>query len=70
MASVLFILLEQKNNLNLMKKVCKNKDFGRTVMPSEKDSILEFNQYMMSDKMRYIIESLKFFNNKNRWANS
>ena len=43
MASVLFILLEQKNNLNLMKKVCKNKDFGRTVMPSEKDSILEFN---------------------------
>ena len=60
MASVLFILLEQKNNLNLMKKVCKNKDFGRTVMPSEKDSILEFNQYMMSDKMPYIIESLKF----------
>ena len=24
-------------------------------MPSEKDNILEFNQYMKSDKMRYII---------------
>ena len=24
-------------------------------MPSEKDSILEFNQYMKSDKMPYII---------------
>ena len=26
-------------------KVCKNKDFSETVLPSEKDSILEFNQY-------------------------
>ena len=70
MAWILFILLEQKINLNLKKKVCKNKDFGRIAMPSEKDSILEINQHNMSDKMPYIIESLKFFNNKNRWANS
>ena len=25
------------------------------VMPSEKDKVLEFNQYMKSDKMPYII---------------
>ena len=24
-------------------------------MPSEKDNILEFNQYIMSDKMPYIV---------------
>ena len=27
-------------------------------MPSEKDKILEFNQYMKSDKMPHVIESL------------
>ena len=27
-------------------KVCKNKDFCGTLMPSEKDKILEFKQYM------------------------
>ena len=32
-------------------KVCKNKDFCGIVMPSEKDKILEFTQYMKSDKM-------------------
>ena len=36
-------------------KVCKNKDFCGIVMPSEKDNILEFNQYMKSDKMSYTI---------------
>ena len=36
-------------------KVCKNKDFCGIVMPSEKDNILEFNQYMKTDKMLYII---------------
>ena len=39
-AWIAFILLEQK---------IKN------LMPSEKDGILEFNQYMKSDKMPYII---------------
>ena len=43
-----------KNKLKSHEKVCLNKGFCRTVMPSEKDKILEFNQYM-SDKIPYII---------------
>ena len=42
-------------------KLRKNIGFCGIVMPSEKDNILEFNQYMKSDKMAYIyadIESL------------
>ena len=35
--------------------MCKNKDLCRIVMPSEKDKILELNQYMKSDKMPYFI---------------
>ena len=38
-----------------MKKRCRNKDLCGTVMPSEKDNILKFNQYIKSDKMQYII---------------
>ena len=41
--------------LKFHKKVCKSKDLGGIVMPSEKDNILEFNQCMKSDKMPYII---------------
>ena len=37
---IVFSLLEKKKNLSL-----------RIVLPSEKDNILEFNQYMKSDKM-------------------
>ena len=44
-----------ENKLRSHEKVCKNKDFCGIVMPSEKDKILEFNQYMKSDKMPYII---------------
>ena len=44
-----------ENKLKPHEKVCKNKDFCGIVMPSEKDNILEFNQYMKSDKMPYII---------------
>ena len=36
-------------------KVRKNKYFCGIVMASEKDNILEFNHYMKSDKMLYII---------------
>ena len=36
-------------------KVCKSKDFCGIVVPSGKDKILEFNQYMKSNKMPYII---------------
>ena len=35
--------------------MCKNKNFSGIVMPSEKDDILELNQYMKSDKIPYII---------------
>ena len=44
-----------ENKLKSHEKVCKNKDFCGIVMPSEKDKLLEFNQYMKSDKMSYII---------------
>ena len=36
-------------------KACKNKDFCGIVMPSEKKKILEFNQYMKSNKVSCII---------------
>ena len=35
-------------------KICENKYFY-AVMPSEKDKILKFNQYIKSDKIPYII---------------
>ena len=35
--------------------MCQNKDFCGIVVPSEKDNILELNQYMESDKMPYIV---------------
>ena len=44
-----------ENKLKCHEKVCKDKDFCGIVMPSEKDNILEFKQYMKSDKMPYII---------------
>ena len=43
-----------KINLNLMKKVWINKDSCWIIMPSEKDNILEFNQYNKLDQMSYI----------------
>ena len=44
-----------ENKLKFHEQVCKNKDFDGIVMPSEKDKILEFNQYTKSNKMLYII---------------
>ena len=44
-----------ENKLKSHKKVCKNKDFCEIAMSSETDVILEFNQYMKSGKMPYII---------------
>ena len=41
-----------------MKKYVKIKDFCEIVMPSEKDKILEFNQYLKSDKMAHIMLTL------------
>ena len=43
-----------ENKIKSPEKVSKNKDFWGIAMPSEKDKILEFNQYMKSDKMSYI----------------
>ena len=43
------------NKLKPHEKVCKNKNFCGIVKPSEKDKISEFNQYVKSDKMPYII---------------
>ena len=44
-----------ENKFKSHEKVCENKDLCGIVMPSEKDKILELNQYMKSDKMPYII---------------
>ena len=44
-----------ENKLKSHEKVCKNKDLCEIVMSSEKNNILELNQYMKSDKMPYII---------------
>ena len=46
-----------ENKLKPHEKVCKNKGFCGIVMPSEMDKILEFNQYMKSDTMPYIIDA-------------
>ena len=44
-----------ENKLKSHEKVCKNKDFFFILISSEKDNILEFNQYMKSDKLPSII---------------
>ena len=38
-----------EKKLKAYEKVSRNKDFWGIVMPSEKNNILEFNQYMKSD---------------------
>ena len=42
-------------NLSPTKKYVKNIDFCGIVMASEKDKIVEFNHYIKSDKIPYII---------------
>ena len=37
--------------------MCKNKVTCWIVMPSEKDNILQFNQYVKSDRTPYIINA-------------
>ena len=39
-----------ENKLKSHEKVCKNKDFCAIIMPSLKDNILPFNQYMSQIK--------------------
>ena len=43
-----------ENKFKSYKKAFKSKHFCGIVMPSEKDNILEFNQYMKSDKMHIL----------------
>ena len=35
-------------------KLCKNEDFCGIVIPSQKDNILQFHQYMKSGEMHYL----------------
>ena len=46
-----------KNELKSHEEVRENKDYCGIAMPSEMNNILEFNQYMKSDKMPYIIHA-------------
>ena len=50
-----FYSFRTENKLKSYEKVCKNKDSTEIVMLSEKNKILEFNQYIKSDKRPYII---------------
>ena len=58
-----------ENKLKSHKKACKNEDFCGIVMPSENDCVLEFNQYVKSDEMPYIMLklNLKFKKKINKW---
>ena len=48
-------LFRTKYKLDFHKKVCEDKDFCGVIMPSEGTRILEFNQYLKSDKTLCII---------------
>ena len=52
---IVFILLEQKINFISHEKVCKNNDFCGIVLLFQKDQALQFNQYVKSNKVPYII---------------
>ena len=57
-----------ENKIKSHEMVCKYKDFYGFVMPSVKDNVLEFNQYMKSDKMPYIFHAdMESSIEKNRW---
>ena len=51
----LFVENRKEISRKSLEKVSKNRDLCGILMPLEKDKILEFNQYMKSDKMAYII---------------
>ena len=52
---IIFTHLEQKTNLNWIKKAYENKDYCGIVIPFEDTKILSFNQYQKSDKTQSII---------------
>ena len=58
-----------ENKLNSHEKVCKNNDFCGIVLPTGKNEILKFHQYIQSDKMPYIIYTdIESLIKKNRWT--
>ena len=66
---IAFIIFRTKNKLKSYENVCKNKKFCGIVMPSEKDNILELNQYKKSDKVplfTIIYGDIESLINKNR----
>ena len=50
-----FILFAIQNKGESHKKVSENKKFCNIVIPSEDTKILEFNQYLKSDKASFVI---------------
>ena len=53
-AWIVFILSEQKTNLNHI-KICENKGFFNVVMPFEDTKVLEFNKWQKYDKVIFLI---------------
>ena len=53
--SIVFILLQQKINVNLIKKLAKIKTFVIIVMLSKGTKLLKFNEYKKSDRAPFII---------------
>ena len=56
-----------ENKLKSQGKVYKSKDFFGIVVPSEKEHMLKFNQYLKSDKMSYIVYADSQSLIKNDW---
>ena len=50
-----FILLEQKTNLSLLKKLVKKIFFRGIIMSSQTNNVLKLNQYMDLDEIPYFI---------------
>ena len=48
-------LFGTKNKLESHKQVCENKDLCGVITPSEDARILEFNQYLTFDLIRYCL---------------
>ena len=51
----LFSFFRTENKLECHEKVCKNKNFCEIPLPTQKNNILKFNQYIKSDKTPCII---------------
>ena len=48
------LFFKTENKFKFHEKVRKNKDFCGIAMPSQKDNLLQFNQYMKSDAIHYL----------------